>query len=125
MSQEQGWVRWVAENWQSVFHHPLFVSLVGSAMAAANSFPGATPRTKAWNGVFSFFIGIYAGPAIVSWRQIENSHIAAAIILGCTLGGLVAMSAALEYLRTTPIAGWPFFRTLLSQPAPPPGGQGG
>ena len=124
VSQDDGWVRWVLEHWQQVLAHPLVASLVGALGASAYAFPGASRGAKALNGVASFFIGIYVGPSLIEWRHIESERIGAAIIVGCALGGLIGVNAGLEYLRTTKLAQWPFFRTLLAPavPAAPGGG---
>lgn len=117
MSDKPQGVQWVVENWQQVFYHPVVASVAGALAAAFHAFPGASRGAKTINGILSFFIGIYAGPAIVEWREIESTKIAAAIIVACALGGLITANAALEYMRTTKIAQWPFFRTLLAPPA--------
>ena len=108
-----GGARWVIDHWQQVIYHPLTASLTGAFGAAFHAFPGATPRVKALNGVLSFFIGIYGGPAIIDFRNIESERIGAAIIVMCALGGLIAVNAMLDYLRTTRFVDWPIVKTFL------------
>jgi hypothetical protein len=116
--QDNSSAQWLIEHWQQVIYHPVIASLTGAIGAYLHAFPGASPSLKAINGVSSFFVGIYLGPSIVEWREILSPRIGAAIIVGCALVGLVAMNAALEYLRSTPIAQWPGLRGFFGTPPP-------
>jgi len=111
--QESSSAQWLIEHWQQVLYHPVIASLAGAIGAAIHAFPGASRSLKAINGVSSFFVGIYLGPSIIEWREIVSPRIGAAVIVGCALGGLVAMNSALDYLRTTPMAQWPVLRNFF------------
>ena len=130
MSTEQSTIGWAAEHWQLVLQHPVVVCLMGSALAAWHAFPGASRGVKFANGVSCFIIGIYAGPAVNEWWGTQSKNVAALVILGCAIGGLIVMNAMLEYLRTTKFAELPFLNRFLGSmppmspsapPAPPKG----
>lgn len=112
---EPNWLQWVLEHWQQVLYHPLVASLTGAFGAAFHAFPGASTGAKAVNGVSCFFIGIYAGPAIIEWREVESLRIGAGIIVATSLTGLIAVNAALDYMRNTPLADWPIIRNILKK----------
>ena len=103
------------DKWQHLIYHPVIASLTGALGAAFHAFPGAATGIKILNGVSSFFIGIYGGPAVVEWRGIESQRIGAAIIIACALGGLIAVNGFLDYLRTTKISDWPILRNILGK----------
>lgn len=110
-------------NWQSIIYHPVVASFTGALGAAFYAFPGATIGIKAMNGIACFFVGIYAGPAIVEWRGVVSAKISAAIIIACALGGLIIVNSCLDYLRKTKIAEMPFLRGFLGANQPPPTGE--
>lgn len=103
------------DRWQSIIYHPVVASCTGALGAAFHAFPGAARGIKVLNGISSFFIGIYLGPALVEWRGIESMRIGAAIIIACALGGLIAVNGFLDYLRTTRFSDWPVLRNILGK----------
>lgn len=117
-NSEPSLFQWLTDHWQSILQHPVVASLVGSFGSAFYAFPGATGPVKAVNGVFSFFIGIYGGPAIIEWRTIESKHVGALIIVACALGGLIVANAFLEWLRSTKFADYPVIRNMLNRNEP-------
>jgi hypothetical protein len=108
----------VARHWDQFLFHPVFAALIGALGAAFHTFPGATRGTKMINGVLSFFAGIYFGGLLVEWRNLEGLRTIGSVYAGAALGGLVFVNAALEYLKTTPIAQWPVIRNILGSSAP-------
>ena len=95
---------WMTEHWEQVLQHPIVASALGSLFAAWHAFPGATTAAKAVNGVSCFLIGVYAGPAINDAWGTESKRVAAGVVIACSVGGLVVVNGALDYLRRTPFA---------------------
>lgn len=104
MSEPSAGLGWLNEHWEVLLQHPVVVSLLGSVLAVWHAFPGATYGAKLLNGVSCFFIGIYAGPALNDAMGTESKRVAAAVTLGCAIGGLVFVNGALEWLRATKFA---------------------
>lgn len=120
---------WITEHWQQLITHPLIAALAGSVMASFHAFPGASRSAKLLNGISSFIVGIYLGPAINEWQGITSERISALIIVAASLGGLILANGFLEYLKTTQALNWPligpFLRVLTATNGAPPIDDGG
>lgn len=120
---EGGFMASLSANWEQFLLHPLVASLVGSGGAVIYAFPGATRSAKVLNGVFSFFCGIYGGPAFNEWRTIESKRIGAVIIILAAVSGLILLNGFLEWLKGTKFADLPFIRHFIKAPSGQEGAQ--
>lgn len=94
-------------------YHPMVASFLGSVLAVFNAFPGATIAARAFNGATCFIIGIYAGPAVVEWRDITSPRIGALVVLLSALIGLIVVNQVLELAAKTKLGNLPMFKGWL------------
>lgn len=107
----------LAEHWDKIFYHPLAAAVTGAVMAGFHAFPGATRSAKLINGISSFLIGVYLGPAVNEYAGVGSERVQALVIVACALGGLIVANAFLDYLRTTRFSDLPFVRRVLDTKA--------
>ena len=104
---------WFAEHWDKIVTHPLAAALAGSLLASFHAFPGATAGVKAANGISSFVIGIYLGPAVNDYAGVLSERVQALVVVACALGGLLVANAFLSWLRDTRFADLPIIKRIF------------
>lgn len=68
---------------------------------------------KAANGISSFVIGVYLGPAVNDYAGVVSERVQALVVVACALGGLLVANAFLAWLRDTRFADLPIVRSVL------------